>query len=117
VPACAGACRSQHSHEPEAIQGDVKCTIADTVALIAFSEDKTGRSPKDKRVVEHPDLRDDAWWGSVNVPIDDATLDTNRERAIDYLNTRKRLYVVAALSVAKLPYDDCHDGISPKLMS
>jgi phosphoenolpyruvate carboxykinase (ATP) len=80
----------------EAIQGDVKCTIADTGALIAFSGDKTGRSPKDKRVVEHPDSKDDVWWGSVNVPIDDATFDTNRERAIDYLNTRKRLYVVDA---------------------
>src|SRR5690349_15833019 len=82
----------------EAIQGDVKCTIADTGALIAFSGDKTGRSPKDKRVVEHPDSRDDVWWGSVNVPIDDDTFETNRERAIDYLNTRKRLYVVDAFA-------------------
>src|SRR4051812_1776278 len=74
----------------EAIQGDVKCTIADKGALIAFSGTKTGRSPTDKRVVEHPDSKDDIWWGSVNVPIDDDTFETNRERAIDYLNTRPR---------------------------
>src|SRR5438874_10284737 len=74
----------------EAIQGDVKCTIADTGALIAFSGDKTGRSPTDKRVVEHLDSKDDVWWGSVNVPIDDDTFETNRERAIDYLNTRPK---------------------------
>src|SRR4051812_45062518 len=82
----------------EAIQGDVKCTIADKGALIAFSGTKTGRSPTDKRVVDHPNSHDDIWWGSVNVPIDEDTFETNRERAIDYLNTRKRLYVIDAFA-------------------
>src|SRR6476620_5614705 len=82
----------------EAIRGDVKCTIADTGALIAFSGTKTGRSPTDKRVVDHPGSHDDVWWGSVNVPIDADTFETNRERAIDYLNTRQRLYVVDAFA-------------------
>jgi phosphoenolpyruvate carboxykinase (ATP) len=82
----------------EAIREDAKCDIADTGALIAFSGEKTGRSPKDKRVVEHPDSKDDVWWGSVNVPIDNDTFETNRERAIDYLNTRQRLYVVDAFA-------------------
>ena len=81
-----------------AIREDSKCDIADTGALIAFSGEKTGRSPKDKRVVEHPDSKDEVWWGSVNVPIDDGTFDVNRERAIDYLNTRERLYVVDAFA-------------------
>src|SRR5688572_31180426 len=76
----------------EAIREDEKCDIADTGALIAFSGDKTGRSPKDKRVVEHPDSKNKVWWGAINVPIDEETFETNRERAIDYLNTRKRLY-------------------------
>ena len=66
--------------------------------LIALSGEKTGRSPKDKRVVEHPDSKDDVWWGSVNVPIDEGTFETNLERAIDYLNSRKRLYVVDAFA-------------------
>ncbi len=82
----------------EAIQGDVKCTISDRGALIAFSGDKTGRSPKDKRVVEHPDSKADVWWGAVNVPIDYEIFETNRERAIDYLNTRSKLYVVDAFA-------------------
>src|SRR5512134_1400027 len=59
----------------EAIRGDVQCDIADSGALIAFSGDKTGRSPKDKRVVEHPDSKADVWWGSVNVPIDEETFE------------------------------------------
>jgi phosphoenolpyruvate carboxykinase (ATP) len=82
----------------EAIREDAKCDIADTGALIAFSGEKTGRSPTDKRVVEHPDSKDEVWWGKVNVPIDGDTFETNRERAIDYLNTRKRLYVVDAFA-------------------
>src|SRR6188472_1633115 len=68
----------------EAIQGDVKCTIADKGALIAYSGTKTGRSPTARPVVEHPNSKDEVWWGSVNVPIDDDTFETNRERAIDY---------------------------------
>lgn len=82
----------------EAIEGDVKCTIADTGALIAFSGDKTGRSPKDKRIVEDSDSKSDVWWGSVNVPIDADTFETNRERAVDYFNTRNKLYVVDAFA-------------------
>jgi phosphoenolpyruvate carboxykinase (ATP) len=82
----------------EAIHGDLKCTIADSGALIAFSGTKTGRSPTDKRVVDHPNSHDEVWWGSVNVPIDDDTFETNRERAIDYLNSRQRLYVIDAFA-------------------
>src|SRR6188474_3643344 len=53
---------------------------------------KTGRSPKDKRVVEHPDSKNDIWWGPVNIPCDKHTFQINRQRALDYLNTRERLY-------------------------
>merc|ERR1712137_894639 len=33
-------------------------------------------------------------WGKVNVKLDIKSFLTNRERAVDYLNTRKRLYIV-----------------------
>jgi phosphoenolpyruvate carboxykinase (ATP) len=82
----------------EAIREDPKCDIADTGALIAFSGEKTGRSPSDKRVVENPESKAEVWWGSVNVPIDNETFEVNRERAIDYLNTRKHVYVVDAFA-------------------
>ena len=78
----------------EAIRSDSGTTISDAGALIAFSGEKTGRSPKDKRVVKHPDSQDDVWWGPVNVPLEETAFNTNRERAIDYLNTRKTLYCV-----------------------
>jgi phosphoenolpyruvate carboxykinase (ATP) len=78
----------------EAIREDDKCDISDTGALIAYSGEKTGRSPKDKRIVKHPDSENDIWWGNINIPIDQETFHINLERAKDYFNTRKRLYVV-----------------------
>ena len=67
--------------------------ISSTGALIAFSGNKTGRSPTDKRVVDEPEIRDDVWWGNVNIKLDPQSFLINRERAKDYLNTRERLYV------------------------
>jgi phosphoenolpyruvate carboxykinase (ATP) len=69
-------------------------TISSTGALIAYSGKKTGRSPTDKRVVDEPEVRDDVWWGNVNIRLDPHSFLVNRERAVDYLNTRERLYVV-----------------------
>jgi len=68
--------------------------ISSTGALIAMSGVKTGRSPKDKRIVDHPDSTGDIWWGPVNIRMDERTFLTNRQRAIDFLNTRPRLYVI-----------------------
>ena len=76
----------------EAIRSDKGTTISNLGALIAYSGNKTGRSPSDKRVVKHPESEGNVWWGPVNIPIDDHVFHINRERAIDYLNTRDRLY-------------------------
>jgi phosphoenolpyruvate carboxykinase (ATP) len=78
----------------EAMARDKKTAISDTGALIAYSGDKTGRSPNDKRVVKHAASEQEIWWGSVNVPIEEKVFAVNRERAIDYLNTRDTLYVI-----------------------
>ncbi|GAB5405611.1 MAG: phosphoenolpyruvate carboxykinase (ATP) [Aureliella sp.] len=78
----------------EALRREKGATLSDTGALIAYSGDKTGRSPKDKRVVKHKDSESKVWWGSVNIGLEENAFMVNRERAIDYLNTRERLYVV-----------------------
>lgn len=77
----------------DALHSD-KARIAAQGALVAYSGDKTGRSPKDKRVVKHPDSAADVWWGAVNIPLERQSFLINRERARDYLNTRPRVYVV-----------------------
>ena len=75
-----------------AIRYEADACIAENGALVAYSGAKTGRSPKDKRVVKHPDSENDIWWGKVNIPFDAPTFAINRQRALDYLNTRDRLY-------------------------
>ena len=45
--------------------------ISSTGALINFSGKKTGRSPKDKRIVYEETSKDDIWWGSVNIKMDE----------------------------------------------
>lgn len=63
-------------------------------AIAIRSGAKTGRSPKDKHVVRHAESERDVWWGPVNHPIEEHTFLLNRQRAIDYLNTRDQIYVV-----------------------
>lgn len=61
-------------------------------ALIAYSGIKTGRSPKDKRIIS---TDDNIWYGenSPNVKMTNETFNINRETAICYLNNQERLYV------------------------
>ncbi|KAI9890539.1 MAG: Protein kinase C-like 1 [Vezdaea aestivalis] len=68
--------------------------ITSNGALTAHSGAKTGRSPLDKRIVKEPTSDKDVWWGPVNRPMKPEVWRINRERAIDYLNTRDRIYVV-----------------------
>ena len=78
----------------EAIEHEKGTAMAGTGALVVRSGDRTGRSPKDKRIVEHPASKEHVWWGDINIALDEHTFLINRERAIDYLNTCERLYVV-----------------------
>ncbi len=82
----------------EAIRHDAGSSIAESGALVAYSGAKTGRSPRDKRIVKHPASEKDVWWGAVNFPMEEQGFRINRERAIDYLNTCARLYVVDAFA-------------------
>ncbi|CCK69756.1 phosphoenolpyruvate carboxykinase PCK1 KNAG_0C06640 [Huiozyma naganishii CBS 8797] len=75
-----------------------KTVIASSGALIAYSGEKTGRSPKDKRIVEEETSKDNVWWGPVNKPCSERTWEINRERAADYLRTRDHLYIVDAFA-------------------
>ncbi len=78
----------------KALRHDLSAVISDKGALILKSGEKTGRSPNDKRIVKEPKTQDDIWWGDINIPMDGHTFNINRQRAIDYFNTRTRIYVV-----------------------
>ena len=47
----------------------------------------TGRSPKDKYIVDEPSSTDNLWWGPVNKKIDEAIFDELYEKVLDYYNT------------------------------
>eukprot|EP01091_Cochliopodium_minus_P013591 TRINITY_DN440_c0_g1_i1.p1 TRINITY_DN440_c0_g1~~TRINITY_DN440_c0_g1_i1.p1 ORF type:complete len:482 (-),score=158.11 TRINITY_DN440_c0_g1_i1:137-1582(-) len=63
-----------------------------------MSGERTGRSPKDKRIVKEPSTENDIWWGDVNFPMTQDTFEINKCRAIDFLNTKDRLFVVDAFA-------------------
>lgn len=77
----------------EAIKND-RGVITSAGALLSRSGSKTGRSPKDKRIVQHADSSGDIWWGDVNIPLAEHAFIINRQRAVDFLNIRPQLYVV-----------------------
>ncbi|TGO51914.1 hypothetical protein BOTNAR_0341g00120 [Botryotinia narcissicola] len=78
----------------DALVYETGSAITSTGALTAYSGAKTGRSPLDKRIVKEPSSENEIWWGPVNKPLTPDVWRINRERAIDYLNTRNRIYVV-----------------------
>jgi phosphoenolpyruvate carboxykinase (ATP) len=77
-----------------ALKDEEGTAIASSGALVALSGEKTGRSPQDKRIVREPSSEKDVWWGPVNIDLDEQAFMVNRERAVDYLNTRQHLFVV-----------------------
>ena len=72
--------------------------ISDVGALMTYSGEKTGRSPKDKRIVRHPESENNIDWGDINIGLDEHTFMVNHERAMDYLNTCEQLFVVDAFA-------------------
>jgi phosphoenolpyruvate carboxykinase (ATP) len=67
--------------------------VASSGAIVAHSKEKTGRSPKDKRIIEESGTGD-IWWGPVNIPLSPSSFRINRKRAVDYLTTCPRMYVI-----------------------
>jgi len=88
----------------EALQHERGSAIASSGAMVALSGEKTGRSPKDKRIVEHPDSANDIWWGAVNIKLPPHIFAINKERALDYLNTLDRLFAIDGFAGADPDY-------------
>ncbi|RYR47406.1 hypothetical protein Ahy_A07g033333 isoform A [Arachis hypogaea] len=79
----------------QAIKYEKGSFITATGALATLSGAKTGRSPRDKRVVKDESTEHDLWWGkgSPNIEMDEHTFLINRERAVDYLNSLEKVFV------------------------
>mmetsp|Transcript_13949 Transcript_13949/g.23627 ORF Transcript_13949/g.23627 Transcript_13949/m.23627 type:complete len:637 (-) Transcript_13949:631-2541(-) len=79
----------------KALKNEKGCYLMASGALAALSGAKTGRSPKDKRIVKGDWTAQDVWWGkgSPNIPMDVDTFIRTRERALDYLNMLDEVFV------------------------
>ena len=82
----------EHMESPDPTVGP--SSISETGALNASSGLRTGRVPKDKRIVMDDETRDVINWGPVNIPCSPKSYDFNRARATDFLNMRKRIFVI-----------------------
>ncbi|HVH79744.1 MAG TPA: phosphoenolpyruvate carboxykinase (ATP), partial [Stellaceae bacterium] len=54
-------------------------------AFVANTGRHTGRSPRDKYIVNEPGTKDTVWWGPINQPIDPARFDSLQQRMLAYL--------------------------------
>ena len=63
-------------------------------SLATSSGEKTGRCPNDKRLIDQPSIHDDVWWGDINMPMPEDSFEKLRTAAIEFLDTRERLYVL-----------------------
>ncbi|MCL4875173.1 MAG: phosphoenolpyruvate carboxykinase (ATP) [Anaerolineae bacterium] len=54
----------------------------------------TGRSPKDKFIVEEPGSKDTIWWGSVNTPISEAIFERLHHKITNHLSQQHKIYVL-----------------------
>jgi phosphoenolpyruvate carboxykinase (ATP) len=72
-------------------------------ALNAMTGSRTGRSPRDKWVVEQSGIKDKIWWGKVNQPISEENYLALRQEVMAYLQGRE-LFVMDGFAGADPRY-------------
>ena len=108
-------------HTPQLVEESLRRQegyIAHLGALVVRTGDQTGRSPKDKYVVNEPGSSDHIWWGSVNQKFSPEKFDALMARMLSYFEGRnmfvQNLYAGAdkdhRLSVRSRPRpaEPCH---------
>jgi phosphoenolpyruvate carboxykinase (ATP) len=78
--------------------------LAGNGAIVARTGKRTGRSPRDKFIVEDERTRDHVAWGSVNQPFSPRAFSALLEKAAAYLANLEEFYVVDAFAGADPRY-------------
>ena len=78
--------------------------LAGNGALVAKTGKRTGRSPKDRFIVEDDFTRDKVDWGTVNKPFSTEAFGTILDKATTYLGNLEEFYVIDAYAGADPRY-------------
>src|ERR687898_919407 len=78
--------------------------LAESGALVAKTGKRTGRSPKDRFVVDDEATRDKVDWGAVNKPFSTEAFEDILDKATSYLSNLEEFYVVDAYAGADPRY-------------
>lgn len=62
-------------------------------AAIVYTGKYTGRSPKDKFIVDTPEVHDQIDWGKINAPISEENFDKLYQKMGQHLSAKNNLYV------------------------
>lgn len=88
--------------EKSLIRGEGKLT--ETGALAVDTGEFTGRSPKDRFIVDDEVTHDDVWWGDINIPFDNQKFNHLYLKVLAYLNQQKEIFVRDAMACADERY-------------
>ncbi len=78
-------------------------SITDTGALMCDTGTFTGRSPKDRFIVEDDKTKNTVWWGDINIPISGEKFDQLHSKMVTFLEDKK-VYVRDAYAGADKTY-------------
>lgn len=88
--------------EKALLRGEGK--LADTGALAIDTGTFTGRSPKDRFIVEDEITRETVWWGDINIKFDTAKFDQLLSKVVNYLNQKDEIFVRNSMACADEKY-------------
>lgn len=78
--------------------------LTDKGAIRILTGQYTGRSPKDKFIVEDSTTKDQVWWGPINQPVSQEVFEHMYSKVLDHLSHQNDLYVVDAFAGADPKY-------------
>lgn len=78
--------------------------LSDTGALAINTGEYTGRSPKDRFIVEDDVTRDSVDWGEVNIPLSPTAYEALEEKVKAYMQAQETVYVRDAYACASRKY-------------
>ncbi len=79
-------------------------TLSSTGAILATTGKYTGRSPKDKFIVEDDVSKSKVDWGKVNQPISENIFDRLYEKVLQYLGEKEEIFVFKGFAGADEKY-------------